>query len=117
MAHAQEESERRTLAVHIAPMKVLVSVWLALMALTALTVAITWVDLGSWNLIVAMAIATVKAALVVLFFMHMVYDRPFNAVVFIVALLFVALFVSGTLMDAMAYQGDLIPGYAPSIPQ
>ena len=117
MAHAHEPSRHGALAVHIAPMKVLVSVWLVLMGLTAATVAITWVDLGSWNLIVAMAIATVKAALVVLFFMHMAYDRPFNAVVFIVALLFVALFVSGTLMDAMAYQPDLIPGYAPSIPQ
>ena len=47
---------------HVVPLKVLVTVWAALVALTWLTVAITWFDLGTLNLWAALAIATVKAA-------------------------------------------------------
>ncbi len=101
--------------VHVVPLGVLVRVWLALMALTILTVAATWIDLGSLNLWLALAIATLKASLVVLYFMHMRYDAPFNAIVFLAALLFVMLFVVLALMDTQAYQSELIPGYAPGM--
>lgn len=103
--------------VHILSARVMVRVWGALVVLTILTVAATWVDFGTFNLWIAMGIATVKASLVVLFFMHMRYERPFNAVVFISALLFVTLFVSLTLMDTEAYKPEMIPGYAPAIQQ
>jgi cytochrome c oxidase subunit 4 len=102
-------------AVHVVPMRVLVAVWLSLMVLTVITVAATWVDLGSLNLWLALAIATLKASLVLLYFMHMRYDHPFNAIVFIGALLFVMLFVVLALMDTRAYQPELIPGYAPGM--
>jgi hypothetical protein len=49
--------------------------------------------------------------------MHMRYDRPMNAIVFITALLFVVLFVSLALIDTQAYAPDLIPGYGPGLPQ
>ncbi len=101
--------------VHIVPVRVLLAVWATLMILTVVTVAVTWVDLGRLNLWVAMAIATVKASLVVLYFMHMRYDRPINAIVFVAALLFVALFVGLALVDTRAYQPELIPGYAPGM--
>jgi cytochrome c oxidase subunit 4 len=103
--------------VHIVPVRVLLAVWATLMVLTVVTVAVTWVDLGRLNLWVAMAIATVKASLVVLYFMHMRYDRPINAIVFVAALLFVALFVGLALVDTRAYQPELIPGYAPGMPR
>lgn len=93
--------------VHVVPLWVLCAVFAALLVFTALTVAATWFDLGGWNLILAMAIATVKAALVVLYFMHLRYDNPFNALVFIAALVFVALFISLTLLDTMQYQPDI----------
>lgn len=101
--------------VHVVPFKVLLGVWLALMTLTVLTVAATWVDLGRFNLWLALAIATLKASLVVLYFMHMRYDHPFNAIVFIASLLFVMLFVALALVDTQAYQVELIPGYAPAM--
>jgi len=100
---------------HVVPFKVLAGVWLTLMAFTVITVAVAGVDIGSFNLGVAMAIATVKASLVVLYFMHMRYDRPMNAIVFVAALLFVAIFVSIALLDTRAYAPDLIPGYAPGL--
>jgi cytochrome c oxidase subunit 4 len=92
-------------------------VWLVLLGLTVVTVAATRVDLGGLNLWLALAIATLKAGLVVLYFMHMRYDRPMNAIVFLTALLFVMLFVSFALMDTRAYEPDLIPGYAPGVPE
>lgn len=101
--------------VHVVPFKVLLRVWGALMALTVLTVAATWVDLGRFNVWLALAIATLKASLVVLYFMHMRYDHPFNAIVFIASLLFVMLFVALALVDSQAYQAELIPGYAPAM--
>jgi len=55
--------------------------------------------------------------MVALFFMHLRWDRPINAVIFIGTLLFVALFVGITLTDTGSYQPELIPGYAPGMPQ
>jgi cytochrome c oxidase subunit 4 len=101
---------------HVVPIRILAGVGLALAVFTILTVAVTRVDLGaSWNLFVAMAIATIKGSLVVLYFMHLRWDRPFNAVVLISALVFLFLFISFALMDTISYERDLIPGYAPDL--
>lgn len=100
---------------HVSPLWSLISVWLALMVLTYVTVAVTNYDLGAMNLVIAMVIATIKAALVVLFFMHLYWDRPFNAVVFIVALSFVALFVIWSMMDTHEYRHQMIHSYQPAI--
>lgn len=101
---------------HVVPLRLLVGVLAALLVLTFATVAVTWVDLGRLNLVIAMVIATIKGSLVLLYFMHLRWDRPFNAIVFISALVLVMLFVILSLMDSMAYQPDLIPGYAPHMP-
>ena len=92
---------------HVVPLPVLATVFAILLLMTALTVTAAGHDLGSWNLIIALGIATFKAALVVLFFMHLRYDNPFYAVVFITALLFLALFLGLTLLDTTQYQGDI----------
>ena len=93
---------------HVTPVRLLLGVWLSLMVLTVLTVAATSVDLGGQNnLIVAMVIATVKAGLVVTYFMHLRWDRPFHALVFAGSLLFVSLFISLTLLDRSEYEGDI----------
>ena len=102
---------------HVMPLKVLAAVWIALLVLTFVTVAVTWVELGSLNLWIAMAIATLKASLVALYFMHLRYDRPINAIVFVTALCFVMLFVGIALTDTAAYKPEMIPGYAPEMPQ
>lgn len=117
-AHAEGAGTGETApAGHVVPLRVLTAVWGTLLALTALTVAAAGVDLGSYNLGVAMLIATVKATLVLLFFMHLRYDRPILAIIFITALLFVALFVSIALLDTHAYAHQLIPGYGPALPK
>lgn len=100
---------------HVVPVRLLAAVLGALLLLTVVTVGATYVDLGRLNLWVALAIATVKASIVALFFMHLRWDRPFNAVIFISSITLVALFVGFALMDTGQYQPDLIPGYAPAI--
>ena len=102
---------------HVVPLRLLFGVLAALLFLTVVTVAVTYVDLGPLNLVVALAIATVKATLVLLYFMHLRWDRPFNAVVLITSLVLVALFVAFALIDSHEYQPDLIPGYAPQVQQ
>jgi len=100
---------------HVVPLKILFGVLGALLALTFVTVAITWVPLGEFNLIAALAIALVKASLVALYFMHLRWDRPFNAVILLSALALVMLFVGLALLDSQAYQPDVIPGYSPGM--
>jgi cytochrome c oxidase subunit IV len=95
---------------HVVPVKILAAVFAALVVLTALTVAAAGVDLGSLNIYVALTIAGIKATLVVLFFMHLRYDRPFNLVVFLGCLLFVVIFISLVLKDTQAYHPSVIPG-------
>jgi cytochrome c oxidase subunit IV len=100
---------------HVVPLWTLAAVFAALLALTGLTLAVASVDLGNWNLYVALVIAGVKATLVLLYFMHLRYDRPFLAFVFLVCIGFVVLFISGALTDAAAYRPSLIPGEAPAM--
>jgi cytochrome c oxidase subunit 4 len=107
MSHSESPTGNRENYGHVVPFPILAGVFAALIVLTFVTVAATWFDLGSWNLILAMAIATVKASLVALFFMHLRYDHPFNALIFVAALLFMALFISLTLNDTLQYQPDI----------
>ena len=61
----------------IIAVRVYVLVFVALIALTAITTAVAFVDLGAtWNTSVALAIAIIKALLVILFFMHVFHSRP-----------------------------------------
>ena len=58
---------------HIVPLKTNVAVWLALLVLTCVTAGVAFIDLGPFNTVVALVIATCKALLVVLIFMHVKY--------------------------------------------
>lgn len=89
---------------HVMPMRILFGVFVLLLVLTFATVAVTWVDLGGLNIWVALAVAVVKAAFVGLYFMHLRYDNPFNGLILVFALAFVALFIGFALMDSIEYQ-------------
>jgi cytochrome c oxidase subunit 4 len=96
---------------HIMPPKILLGVWGALIVLTVVTVVTATNPLFNFgaypNLVIAMIIATIKASLVCLFFMHLLYDRKFNLLIFMGSLLFVFLFVSFAMMDTGQYQGAI----------
>lgn len=84
---------------HPAPVKMLLAVFFALIFLTILTVVTAGQIPKPFGIWVAMSIATLKGALVCLFFMHMYWDKPLNVVAFLSSLLFVSLFIGMTLMD------------------
>lgn len=86
---------------HVLPIRIYLGVWGALLVLTAITVGISYFDFGTFNLIVAMAVATTKATLVALFFMHLKYDEKFNGILFVSTLGFLAIFFILTLADTM----------------
>ena len=50
-----------------------------------------------------------------LYYMHLRWDKPFNAFVFLSAFLFLFLFIGITMMDSAHYQPELIPGYSPGV--
>ena len=100
---------------HIVSMRILVVVFVSLLVLTWITVASTYIDLGEFNFPLAMMIASVKAYLVVAYFMHLRWDKPFNLVVFLSSLAFVALFISFVMTDKHEYRDDEIENYAPKI--
>lgn len=89
--------------VHIVPVKVLVGVFIALVALTVITVEAAKYDTGSLDVIVSMAIATIKASLVVFIFMHLWYDKPLNKLAFFFSIVFAAFFLCMILLDSHAY--------------
>lgn len=74
---------------------------IALFILTAITVFVAGIDFGSnfVNLMIAMSIATVKATLVVLFFMHLRWEKGMNAIVFLSSIFFVGVFMVFTFLD------------------
>jgi cytochrome c oxidase subunit 4 len=102
-AHAHDHSS----AGHVLPLKMLFGTFLALLALTAFTVWTGKMDLHGFDLGVAMIIATVKAILVTLIFMHLKWDRPFNGFVFLIAVLFAGVFLAYVLTDTTSYQNDI----------
>ena len=78
----------------------LLAVFFALVLLTIITVAQASFNFGSFDVAIVMIIATIKAGLVMAFFMHLAFDKPFNVIVFLGSFVFVALFVIFTLSDS-----------------
>ena len=85
---------------HPIPLWILFAVFGALVVLTLLTVWQSNFDFGSYDVAIVMIIATVKALLVALFFMHLAFDKPFNLIIFFSSFVFVGLFVIFTLSDS-----------------
>lgn len=91
---------------HVLPKMTLFKVFGGLIVLTILTVAVAYLPLGPLNVPVAIAIATAKATLVVLFFMALWYDNPVNALTFTIGIIMVVVFITFTMFDT-AFRGDL----------
>jgi len=91
---------------HVTPLPVYHAVFGALLVLTVLTYLVSYADLGPGSLPVAMFVATIKASLVIGFFMHLKYEDRTFAFMFAVCWLFVSIFFTVTLFD-MDKTGEL----------
>ncbi len=87
---------------HVVARKIYILVFAALIALTLTTVGAATVDLGPLNTVVALAIAAIKASLVILFFMHVRYSKPLVGLVVFASLLWLAILITLTLSDFMS---------------
>jgi cytochrome c oxidase subunit 4 len=76
-------------------------VWAALVVLTASTVAVSYVHLGMMNVVVALLIASGKASLVALFFMHLRYESRLVWGFALTPIFFLVLIIAGTLSDTL----------------
>lgn len=82
---------------HIVPQKIYLLIFATLLCLTLITVDVAFYNFGFLNLWIALAIATVKATVVVMYFMHVKYSSKLTWVfavagVFWLVILFVLLF-------------------------
>jgi len=84
---------------HVMPIKTYMQVFGALLVLTALTVAVSYWDLGKFALPVAMIVAVIKAGFVIGYFMHLKFDTRFHSFVFFSTIIFVAIFFVFTFTD------------------
>jgi cytochrome c oxidase subunit IV len=86
---------------HVLPLKIYLAVGIALMFLTVVTVLVSEIPLGGWNLVAALAIASVKVLLVVFFFMHLYYDHKLYFLLFSVAVIVLVVFITFTMFDTL----------------
>jgi len=107
---------------HVVPVKTYLGIFVALLALTALTTGVAFVDFGELhtgiglvdviplNTVVALTIALVKMLLVILFFMHVKYSSGLTKIVVMTGFLFLAILVSLTLADELTRHWSPEPG-------
>jgi cytochrome c oxidase subunit IV len=84
---------------HIVPIKSYAIVLASLLVLTATTCAVSFIDMGKMNAVVAVVIAFVKASLVALIFMHLRYSRRLMRVVVAAGLFWLGILIALTMSD------------------
>ena len=95
----QSESPKSKSPHHVTPLSVYFNVWVTLLIFTVITVAVSYVDFGEMNMIIAMIVATIKAVLVMAFFMGLKYDTAENSVTFLLSFVFLGIFITLTSID------------------
>ncbi len=95
---------------HIVTKKQYTLIFGILMLLTLATTAIGMIDLGRLNVVVALVIATIKALLVVLFFMHIYWSSKLNKLVVVSGVVWLALLLWLTLTDIFSRGWLPFPG-------
>ncbi|HKN69446.1 MAG TPA: cytochrome C oxidase subunit IV family protein [Terriglobales bacterium] len=94
------ENTSEHMSEHISSLGSCLAIWLALLAGTTLTVAAAFIDLGPFNTIVALTIATIKATLVVLFYMHVKYTHEkLTGLVIVSAIFFLFILLALSMAD------------------
>jgi cytochrome c oxidase subunit 4 len=99
---------------HVSPVSLYITIFLALMVLTGVTVAAAFVNMGSLNFPVAMVIAVFKASLVVWYFMHVKYQSHLTKLTVATGLFFLAILLGMMLIDYTSK--DFIPMPKPTDP-
>jgi cytochrome c oxidase subunit 4 len=94
---------------HIASVKSYVGIFLVLMVLTTVTVLVAYVNLGQLNKVVALGIASFKATLVILYFMHVKYSSRLTKVVIMSGFFFLIILLGLTMVDYGSREWTPVP--------
>jgi len=84
---------------HVTPNKTYLVVWGVLMVLTVFTVYVSRLDFGTFNMVIAMVVASVKATAVALFFMHLKYEDSITWIFALFPLFLLFLLIGMTIID------------------
>ena len=95
---------------HIVPKRIYFLVFAALIILTWVTAFVSTIDLGRWNIFVALAIAIFKASLVILFFMHVFYSSRLTKMIVGAAFFWLILLLFLTMTDLWTRGWMGVPG-------
>ena len=95
---------------HVMTVRTSIIIFALLLLLLVATVAAAWLPLGSWHVPVAMTIATAKAVLIVLFFMHVLYSHKLTMIISVASFFWLAIMVFMTLNDYLTRDMLHIPG-------
>jgi len=84
---------------HVLPDGLFIRVWIGLLILTGITVAGSVYFPGKIGILVAMIVTPVKATLILMFFMHLRYEKKGFTIMFLVAVGILATFIGLTFFD------------------
>jgi cytochrome c oxidase subunit 4 len=98
-SHSHGQSHGHEEAGHVVPVSTFKKVLGALLVLTIITVLAAQVDLGKWNIVGALVIASIKASLVVLIFMHGKYENKILWTYILIPFVLLAIMIGGVFTD------------------
>ncbi|MEW6145461.1 MAG: cytochrome C oxidase subunit IV family protein [Thermodesulfobacteriota bacterium] len=84
---------------HITSNKTYIIVWVALMVMTAITVYVSYINFGMLNIVIALVVASIKASIVALYFMHLKFEDSITWVFALFPLSLLALLIGMTITD------------------
>ena len=87
---------------HVASVKLYLTIFGSLMVLTGVTVGVAFINLGPLNFPVALSIAILKATLVILFFMHVMYSSRLTKLIIGTGFFFLGILFVLTLTDYLS---------------
>ncbi len=94
---------------HTIPKRIYYIIFGALMFLTAITIWVAFIDLGAFSDVIALGIATTKATLVILYFMHVRYSSKLTWAAVFSGFLFLAILLTITMSDYLTRGWDSLP--------
>jgi cytochrome c oxidase subunit 4 len=99
MAHSHSHSHGHEEIGHVVPESTFLKVLIALLVLTVVTVLAAQVDLGKWNIVGALVIASIKASLVIAIFMHGKYENKIIWTYILIPFILLAIMIGGIFTD------------------
>lgn len=92
---------------HVSSIPLLLGIYVLLLFFTFVTVAVTMVDLGPFNVWIAILVAAIKVTIVALFYMHLKYENQYFGQILITSIFFATVMIGIILMDSRAYHVDV----------